>query len=113
MLTNTLEFRIDALFAVTDVNAYERYNRTNYEEIKDITSFKRQIYESDIIDISQGEDGFTVLTLIEDGEKVNIRILETIEEIQTILGRLELMRQDKDIQQYSNKKFRNFEKKSS
>lgn len=112
MKNSSIEIFLDALFSVTDVGAYERYNSNSHGVMRDILSFKRQVYVSEVVDISQGEDGFTIITVIEDGQKENVRILESIEEIQSIIGRIELMRGDEDINHYLNKKFKDFEKKT-
>ena len=107
-----LEITIDALFSITDLDAYEKHNLNPKNELKDITFFRRPIYEGDIVNLSQGEDGFTVITIDEDGEKKNVRVLETIEEIQTVMAKIEILRNDEDIFNYLNEKYKNLSKKS-
>ena len=111
-MKNTIELYIDALFSVTDLNAYEKYNANPKNQLKDITYFKKQIYEGDIIKLSQGDDGFTVITLNEDGRTINVRVLETIEEIEMIINKMSLLRDDESIFTFLNAKFDCLQKKN-
>jgi hypothetical protein len=111
-MKKSVEIVIDALFTITDLDAYEKHNLNPKNELKDITFFRRPIYEGDIINLSQGEDGFTVITIDEDGEKKNVRILETIEEIQTVMAKMEILKSDEEIFNYLNEKYKNLSKKN-
>ena len=104
---------IDELDNINDVllHLMTKYPESK-EELKDITFFRRPIYEGDIINLSQGEDGFTVITLDEDGEKKNVRILETIEEVQTVMAKMEILKSDEEIFNYLNEKYKNLSKKN-
>lgn len=111
-MKNTIELIIDALFSVTDLDAYEHYNLNPKKEMKDITYFKKQIYEGDIIKLSQGQDGFTIITIEEDGIKKDVRVLETIEEIQVIMEKMEILRKDEEILNFLTKKIDDLDKKN-
>lgn len=105
------EIYIDALFAVTDMGAYEEYNNSHPQFPKDIKYFKRQIFYGDFLDISQSEDGFTLLSINEEGESKQIKILESIEEIQHVIMTIEKMNKDEDIVHYLYKKMKEIGKK--
>lgn len=111
-MKNTLEITIDALFSITNLDAYEEYNLNPKNGMKDISWFKKQIYCGDIIKLSQGQDGFTIITLDEDGKKHNIRVLETIEEIETIMNKIDLLKQDISISTFLMDKFDCLNKKN-
>ena len=106
MQYSPIELCIDALITVTDINAYEKYNLDINNKVKDITHFERKIYAQDIIDIFKGEDGFTILTLIEDGEKKEMRVLEGNEFIENILNKVSLLNDNKDVHRFLNKKIK-------
>lgn len=111
-MKNTLEITIDALFSVTNLDAYEEYNLNPKNEMKDISFFKKQIYCGDIINVTQGQDGFTVITLDEDGKKYNVRVFETIEEIETIMDKMSLLKEDMSISTFLMAKFDCLNKKN-
>lgn len=104
-MKNTIELYIDALFSVTNLDAYEKYNTNPKNELKDINLFKKQIYAGDIINLTQDEDGFTIIHIDEDGEKKKIKVLETIEEIQIMIDKISLLRNDESIFLFLQKKF--------
>ena len=85
---NDMEIVIDALFSVTDLDAYEIYNMNPNKEPKNISFFKRKIYEGDIVKLLQDENGFTNIIIDEDGKRKTIRVFETIEEIQSIMNKM-------------------------
>lgn len=111
-MENDMEIVIDALFSVTDLDAYEIYNMNPNKEPKDISFFKRKIYEGDIVKLLQDENGFTNIIIDEDGKRKKIRIFETIEEIQSIINKMEILKNDNTISSYLNQKLSNLNKKN-
>jgi hypothetical protein len=105
-MKNTIELYIDALISVTDLNAYERYNLNNKNEERDITTFERRVYTQDIIDVFKNNEGFTIITFIEEGEKKEIKVLEDCEMINDILGRVSSLNDNNEIKRLLMKKIK-------
>jgi hypothetical protein len=111
-MNNNMEIVIDALFSITDLDAYELHIIKPNEERKYISHFKRPIYVGDIVSLSQDDNGFTVITIDEDGERKKIRAFETIEEIQIVMNKMEILNRDESIFNFLNQKLENLNKKS-
>jgi hypothetical protein len=111
-MNNNMEIVIDVLFSITDLDAYELHIIKPNEERKHISHFKRPIYVGDIVSLSQDDNGFTVITIDEDGERKKIRAFETIEEIQIVMNKMEILNRDESIFNFLNQKLENLNKKS-
>ena len=106
MIKSPIDFYIDVLMTFTDINAYEKYNSNIKNEIKDISFFKRRIYAQDIIDVFNNNEGFTIITFIEDGKKKEIKVLEDCNIIKNFLENISSLNVNNEVKRFLIKKIK-------
>jgi hypothetical protein len=106
-----IEITLDALFLVTNLDEYDKAYSESNEQIN-LPKHKTAIYVTDIVDIKQDSNGFTLITTEEGGKYKTIRVLETINDIQNVINIITQLQGDDDVFEFLNTKIKQLNQKN-
>lgn len=110
-MIKNIEITLDALFLVTNLDEYDNAYSESNEQIN-LTKHKTAIYVTDIVDIKQDSNGFTLITTEEGGKYKTIRVLETINDIQNVINIITQLQGDDDVFEFLNTKIKQLNQKN-
>jgi hypothetical protein len=96
----SIEPFFDVLFDVTNVDDYEKHLKLHQTSYKDISFFKTQLYASEIVNVYKNHENITVIEVENNNSIEKIRVLEDIEEINSILNKIDKIHQDTEFNNF-------------